>query len=377
MATVPTKWFSSTMGGAPSNSGSAGALISVLDGCFVNGFGTVTLDSLVVSANVATLTKSAGHGFLDQQVIEIAGATPAALNGQWRFTRVSSTSGTFAISGISDQTASGTITAKTPPLGWTKAFSGTNKAAYKLSDPGSTGAYLRVDDTGTTTARARGYVAMSSVDAGTDPFPTDAQVNGGGYWVKSNGANSTAHEWLIAGDGSGMYVSMNYQTPGTNYYISYFFGDSIPLAAGDGYRASLSAAIAADSGAYFAYFDGGLNTNSIKQWFARNHLGASGAVVAARRGAVNALSGSSATFAYPSPMTGGLVLASPVLVEQHVGELRGAMPGLIQILNNAGAALAPGTVISGVTGTASPVLLMQDKTGAANGLFAVSLGPWR
>jgi hypothetical protein len=33
--------------------------------------------------------------------------------------------------------------------------------------------------------RASGYESMSDVNTGTGPFPTAAQVAGGGYWEKS------------------------------------------------------------------------------------------------------------------------------------------------------------------------------------------------
>lgn len=63
-------------------------------------------------------------------------------------------------------------------VGWTKAFSGTNMAAYKQS-AGSNQLYLRVDDTNATDARVVGYETMSDVNTGTGPFPTATQQSGG------------------------------------------------------------------------------------------------------------------------------------------------------------------------------------------------------
>src|SRR6478609_9197278 len=63
--------------------------------------------------------------------------------------------------------------------GWTKAFSGTNLAAY-LQGSGSNGRYLRVDNsTSDNFPRLRGFKAMSAISTGTDGFPLDAQVSGG------------------------------------------------------------------------------------------------------------------------------------------------------------------------------------------------------
>ena len=80
MPTVKTKWFASTMAGAPALSGSVGAMISVLDACLKDGFNLLTLDSLVVASNVATGTKTS-HGYIVNQVVLISGASPAGLNG--------------------------------------------------------------------------------------------------------------------------------------------------------------------------------------------------------------------------------------------------------------------------------------------------------
>ncbi len=75
------KYYDSTMSGAPSLSGTAGALVGVLDACLVDGFGSVTVDSLTVASNVATATISGGHQFAmignTGPVITIAGANPS------------------------------------------------------------------------------------------------------------------------------------------------------------------------------------------------------------------------------------------------------------------------------------------------------------
>lgn len=197
MATLPVKWFHSGMAGAPVLTGTIGAMIAVLDACLVNGFNLLTLTGLAVAANVATATK-ASHGFIVDQVVEIAGATPAALNGQWRVAAVTTNTFTFATTGISDQTATGTITAKTPGAGWEKQFSGTNLAAYRSTNTQSNKPVLRVDDTGNPAARVVGYESMTSIGAGAGPFPTEAIMAGGGYWPKS--WNASVRPWVVVAD---------------------------------------------------------------------------------------------------------------------------------------------------------------------------------
>lgn len=192
-------YFDSTMTGAPSLPRTAGAGIGVLDACLVDGFGGVTLDSLSVTDNVATGTYSMGHGFTMQgltgPVILIAGASPSGLNGRWRVTVTSNTQFTFTTTGIANQTASGAITAKRAPAGFEKVYSGTNKAAYRSLNITGTGCLLRVDDADTLSALIKGYLTMSDVDTGTEPFPAAAT-----YWRKIDTNRTTAPWWLIADD---------------------------------------------------------------------------------------------------------------------------------------------------------------------------------
>lgn len=86
MPDTSVKVFSSTDTSAPTLANTVGSLITVLDACLVNGYGSVTLSSLVVSSNVATATVAAGHGFTmigdTGHVIKIEGAAPSGLNGE-------------------------------------------------------------------------------------------------------------------------------------------------------------------------------------------------------------------------------------------------------------------------------------------------------
>lgn len=92
--------------------------------------------------------------------------------------------------------------------GWTKAFGGTNKAAYRNSlAAGGTGHFFRIDDTGGTAGGARealfkAYVNMSDVDTGvgSDVLPDTTLYSIGGTILKSDTANSTARAWIIIAD---------------------------------------------------------------------------------------------------------------------------------------------------------------------------------
>jgi len=239
------KFFTSVMSGAPQSNGDAGTFVAILDACLVNGFGTVTLDSVVVSNNVATCTKSAGHGFAMTggigPVIAIAGATPDALNGEWRIASVpSNTVFTFTTVGISNQTATGTITAKRAPAGWTKPFSGTNKAAYRSASPQSTGCYLRFDDSmasGTDlNCSLTMYESMSDIDTGS----------GAGTALgmrRRTGTYNFTRTWKVYADSRAFYLLVNTMSANNGYGGSghCFFGDlARPAAAADAWYCALA-----------------------------------------------------------------------------------------------------------------------------------------
>jgi len=98
--------------------------------------------------------------------------------------------------------------------GWSKVYSGTNKAAYRSNDSTSNRFYLRVDDGATITAglgkegAIRGFESMTDVDTGTGPFPTVAQWTNGMVWTKSTTADATARAWCLVGDGRTLYVRL-------------------------------------------------------------------------------------------------------------------------------------------------------------------------
>lgn len=77
---------------------------------------SVTLDSLIVKAGIATGKLSTGHGFVNGQSVVLAGATPAGLNGLKTLRNVSANNFDFLTDGtIADGPATGTITAVRQP----------------------------------------------------------------------------------------------------------------------------------------------------------------------------------------------------------------------------------------------------------------------
>jgi len=219
--TTSVKYYLSTDLSAPELSGTAGALIAVLDACLVDGFGLQAVNSLVVSGGIATLTVASTPSAAADRVVLVAGATPAGLNGEQRVLATTSNTITFATA-LADQTATGTISVKIAPAGWAKVFSGTNLAVYRSPNLASTRQYLRVDDTTTTSAVMQAYESMSDVNTGVDQWMDN-------FWFKSTAASAAAVGWQLYADDRTFYL----RTEAGNQDAIYPFGDITPVRAND------------------------------------------------------------------------------------------------------------------------------------------------
>lgn len=373
MPDTTVKYFDSTMSGAPALSGTAGTLIGVLDACLVNGFGSVTLDSLVVASNVATGTISTGHNFAmvgaTGPVIKIEGATPSGLNGEWRVTVTSGTVFTFATSGISDQTATGTITAKRAPAGYSKAVSDTNKAAYRSDDMAGTRLYVRVDDTTTTYARIRGYETMSDVDTGTGLFPTDAQLSGGGYVYKAIAANSTPRPWKFFSDGRAVYFFIDWAS-NNDYGGGFYFYDVASYVAGDSFCCGLVCSTVVGHASHMYML------NSVAGWLARAYTQVGTSITSSRcsHSRTSAIGYTSVTHPYPSPADNSLHLW-PVECWDTDSLPRGLLPGLWNVIHNA--SVPQDLIVADVPQLPGRSFIVQYLNGAIYKCAIDLTGPWR
>lgn len=226
--------------------------------------------------------------------------------------------------------------------GWSKAYSGTNKAAYRQGNGNLR--YLRVDDTGTTTARVRGYESMTDVDTGTGPVPTEAQVSGGLYQYKSSSA--TARPWVVVADENFFILwvgSNNGTAPSitsgitTQYEPAMMFGDFESYVQGDIWNTLI---VAAASASMSADAVGGVNAvgapnastvsghyvfRAIDQTTQSKAVGKGSPLVGSAIGA--------AGIAYPSPLASEMALLPLFVVEAYstgvqAGVYRGRIKGL-------------------------------------------------
>lgn len=331
------KFFNSDMPGAPQCSGTAGALLAVLDACLVTGFGLQTAASATVVSGVCTLTLPTTPAMQVGSVALVAGATPAPLNGEHRVTAITANTVSFATA-EADTSPTGTITVKLAPAGWLKAFAGTNTAAYKVDPalhPDSTGILCKVDDSTTTNAKIVGYTSMSDIDTGLGEFPTTAQTP---LWVfKSNEANAGARAWSVVCDSRMVYVGIhNFTNDYVNYGLAWWgFGEFASKKAADAYRFMISGNFI-NGGVPSPHQDYSIasTSNTSLMYVARSYT-ALGAGVKVRVATWYTNYGSSgsleAPLEYPNGTDYGLYLCHADLMEQSPPCLRGRFPGMLML----------------------------------------------
>jgi hypothetical protein len=143
-----------------------GALIRLYDACLVDGINPLNISTLTMSgstpesSDIVTLTYLTPHGYQQYQVLLISGAEIPVLNGEHRILSVSAdglslTSKTNT--NIVDAGNTLNIITKLAPFGWTKVFSGTNRAVYKMNSAAGPNHYFFVLNDNPNNNGATGY----------------------------------------------------------------------------------------------------------------------------------------------------------------------------------------------------------------------------
>jgi len=391
--TIAVKRYTSAQTSAPTLTGTAGTLVTLLDACLKDGFNSQSISSASQTGGVATLTFSGAHGYAVNDVIAISGANEAAWNHEFRvLTTPLTTTLTFAIDAGTTSPATGTLSAKTAPLGWTKPFSGTNKAAY-LPKAQYVQCYLRVlDDSSTPTsangrwAKLRGYESMSDVDTGTGPFPDTTQAANALTCWKSSTSDSTARTWWLVGDGGIAYLGIAASAGAPGVYGGYAFGDINSLKSGDAYSCLLSAwaagvdTLPSNYGTSMVFTTlGAPGATQAGRYLARTYTQLGTAIACGFMGdnGVSTVMGA-AGVAYPHPPDNGLLFAPVAVVENSILRSR-ALPGLYTPLHaNPLALLATVTDVPDLPGrTLQAFGLVTGNTNAAQCLIDITGPSWR
>jgi len=336
-------YYDSTDTGLAGLTNVAGSLLTFLDAVLVNGYNSKTLTSLICVGTTVTATL-VSHGYRDRQFVTISGATPTGYNGTWQIIPGSTSSNTFQFTILSSglSAATGTLACIVAPLGYTTEFTGTNLRAYQA--PSGNRLPVRIDDTGTTTARFLGYETMSDVNTGVNGFPLATQVSGGNFWSKSSAV--TARRTILWGNSSVFHCFTDYTGDSSSGTLM-SFGDATPTKSGDAWCTYIfgSSAAGDSSGNTVAIATasvsalGAINTH----YFVRSFSQLAGAVTAGKvadsrfsNTTVTAISagvgaqigsGSNGPLTFPMPVDGNAWTSQVTLTEATQGP-RGYMQGV-------------------------------------------------
>ena len=392
---MPVKVYTSLQQGAPTINGTAGSLITALDAILVNGYGQVNVSSITRSGTTATVATADAHGLSTGDVVLISGATQTEYNGEFVVTVTGFSSFTYEVSGSPTTPATGTITSKRAPAGFSKVFSGTNKAVYRSNDPSSRKHYFRIVDDGSTAGGARearlwGYEAMSDVDTGTGMYPTTAQYSNGFFCQKSATADSTARHWVLVTDGKTVYCFVYINTPAPSGDItnpsnvsSFGFGDAIGFKPGDAYLSWVTGDPTVNN---FTNPQSGLFSSAT--WLtaadppnptimaARNFTGVPGArQMQVFATAFSAIVGGATYISYPNPLDNGFYMVPALLTQGSPGLFRGRLPGFYEPMH--GRCFPNMQIIENVTGFTGRkfMMLWGDNNGPGVCMLDIT-GPW-
>lgn len=273
--------------------------------------------------------------------------------------------------------------------GWTKPFTGTNKAAFR---PGAgTKLYLRVQDDapgagGAKEARITGYETMTAVDTGTAPFPTAAQGVGGIAMVvarKSNTANATVRDWIVVADSRTCYVFVLTGDVANNYF-TFAFGDFYSFKTDDAYNCMIMGRLlensANDGDSVLAETASALTATCSNHFFARGHTQLGGSVKFGKH--IDLAKGGGATgtslgiIPFTNPEDAGIYLApywihDPTTVP--VNGCRGRIRGLWAPLHPVGSLNDGDTFSGGAVGELTGKTFLTIKLVSASGATPTSI----
>ena len=231
-----------------------------------------------------------------------------------------------------------------PGAGWTKAFSGTNLAAYRQG-AGSM-CYLRVNDgTGSFKATAVGYEAMTDIDTGVNAFPTTAQLANGVYAAIGIATTAANKPWIVVADNKRFYLWVGVAlttavdiSTSTTWQGLFFFGDIVSFKPGDAYCCQIIGSDSASNTTERFGASEALTSGNAGSFIARASTQVAGSVNNSRcfdylGSSASSVMGSTQGVAYPDPVSGGINLGRVLVSNGATEGVRGRMPGLFAPLN--------------------------------------------
>ncbi|MCK8068072.1 hypothetical protein [Cobetia sp. 1CM21F] len=359
MADYPVKWFSSDMGGSPTGSDEAGALIDLLKACLITGFNTSPLTSLAFDSSTGLVTAEIGqgHGFLKHQLISISGADQDQFNGEFRITEAGGTWVAFApdAAPISATATGELMEIKAAPIGgWEVVLedSERNRIMLRSTNTRSNGLMLHVQndhwDDGSydnwSDASSSAYPQRGAkVKIVTDHTDIDTYLTlSEARWPIGWDYSSDGREWSLVGDDRLFYYTSRYAE--RNQRSTVTFGEFDSVIEGDAFATVLQGipyGVEADwadnnddNYAEFAKFG-----SSGEHYLARpyHQMPTDTETLWSKRGLGFAFG---LMHQYPNPASYGFYVHNgPIILEEVIegdgNMLRGYLPGFVQPLQTA------------------------------------------
>ncbi len=410
------RWFHSGMQGAPSIANGFGDMVSMLDGCLINGFNIKAPTSITRAGSTVTINYASGHLYALNSVLRVSGCTQAEYNGDWVIDYVDSNSLRYDIgTAIPSSPAIGAPSTRTAPLDWSILYTALNKRCYQSLNVASNKPIIRVDNSqpvGWTSGKAiyaRVHVLSAMTDINTpanqDYMPYRSDITSFPDWgwylwrqstriegfgatalkdVPNNGGTPTL--WSLYGDDRAFYLFVQNQYAIDSAVILYGAGDFQSFKAADGYNSFLWGLDAYDAVSVNQMvperFQGGQmsefgNIARPGQQLLKSYVGVGIPVPCAKltlQGTTAALNSAlSSGFVYPNGPDFGLLVFPTFCSESPAGpsHLRGMFPGLYAIYNEAGSKLNDKQVFSNIVGYAGKKMMVQS---VANMIALTSVG---
>ena len=141
-----TKFYYSTMKGAPVLSSNWGSLLKAVRIVLTEGFNKNPVTSNTVEGDLRKFTFVEDPGYLLHQVVTLTGCiTNPEINGEYRVQKVEGFSVYLATEDVVS-TLGGDMFLLTSPMGWSEVFTGTDKAVFRAKDILTNPFFLRIDN---------------------------------------------------------------------------------------------------------------------------------------------------------------------------------------------------------------------------------------
>lgn len=232
------KWFTSTQLGSVQMMGADNdGIIKVLDSCLIAGYGLKSPVSVTKDGDNLTLNYGVAHNYLSNQVLLIAGADDALLNGEHRIKSLTNNTLTISAPGVLSTT--GSISTKLAPLNWESVFGSTDptRRAYRSRRAASSKRVIFVDMSNPVSthkskkASISVYGDMQQIGIGVNNMT--ASLNGAGaagslFWYQKRGTDTgtavqnTVSPWVVVGNDTHFYIMINWADA---YYSSSIWRD--------------------------------------------------------------------------------------------------------------------------------------------------------